>query len=261
MTAPTHGPRPVHEEDLHAYVDGRLDSDRRDAVAQRLAGDATLRRRVEDWQAQRELLREGLEFRQREPVPAALSLSNLAEARLVAARGNGRWRFAAGVVLALAAGAAGGWLAHGPQRPSEIARLSLEAVSAYRVFANDAAHGIELAPDNQVELTGLMTQKLGRSVAVPDLSRLGYHLLGGRVLAVMYGPAAMLVYEDGSHNRITVYIQPMRVGEETPMRSVDAGAVDGYAWINRQIGYGVVSEGDRARLHSIANQVRDSVGL
>ena len=138
-------------------------------------------------------------------------------------------------------------MAHGPQRPSEIARLSLEAVSAYRVFANDPAHGIELPPDDPVELTRRMTQTLGRSVAVPDLSRAGYHLVGGRVLAVMYGPAGMLVYEDAAHNRITVYIQPMRVGEETPMRSVDAGAVDGYAWINRQIGYGVVSEGDRAR--------------
>jgi anti-sigma factor RsiW len=71
----------------------------------------------------------------------------------------------------------------------------------------------------------------------------------------------MLIYEDAQHNRITVYIQPMRLGEETPMRPVDAGAVDGYAWINRQIGYSVMSDGDRARLHSIANQVRDRVRL
>ncbi len=254
-------PRPVHEEDLHAYVDDRLDPERRDAVARRLAADAVLRRRVEDWRAQRDLLRDGLAFRQQEPVPPSLSLSSLAEARLATVRGAARWRSAAGIVMALAVGTAAGWVAHGPQRPSEIARLSLEAVSAYRVFANDPAHGIELPPDDPVELTRRMTQTLGRSVAVPDLSRAGYHLVGGRVLAVMYGPAGMLVYEDAAHNRITVYIQPMRVGEETPMRSVDAGAVDGYAWINRQIGYGVVSEGDRARLHSIANQVRDGVGL
>ena len=259
MTDPT--PRPFLEEELHAYLDDRLDPERREAVARRLAADAPLRARVEDWRAQRDMLRDGLQFRQREPVPPALSLSNLAELRLAAAHGAGRWRFAAGLALALTVGAGAGWLAHGPQRPSEIARLSLEAVSAYRVFANDPAHGVELPPDSPVDLTSLMTQKLGRSVAVPDLSQLGYRLLGGRVLAVMYGPAAMLVYEDAGHNRITVYIQPMRLGEETPMRSVDAGAVDGYAWINRQIGYGVVSEGDRARLHSIANQVRDSVRL
>ena len=119
-------------------------------------------------------------------------------------------------------------------------RLSLEAASAYRVFANDLPHRPCRAAraDSPVALAGLDDPEAGpHRVAVPDLSQLGYHLLGGRVLAVMYGPAAMLVYEDSQHNRITVYIQPMRRGQETPMRSVDAGAVDGYAWINRQIGY------------------------
>ena len=250
-------PRPVQEEELHAYVDDRLDPERRQEVARRLAADAGLRRRVEDWRTQRDAMREALAFCHREPIPPGLSLSNLAEARLATAHRGGSWRMAASVVLALAVGAAGGWLAHGPRTPSEIARLSLEAASAYRTFGNDSVHTIELRPDSVADITGMITQKLGRSIAIPDLSKLGYRLLGGRMLAVMYGPAAMLIYEDGQHNRIAVYIQPMRLGEETPMRPVDAGAVDGYAWINRKIGYGVMSEGDRARLHSIANQVRD----
>ena len=250
-------PRPVQEEELHAYVDDRLDPERRQEVARRLAADAGLRRRVEDWRSQRDAMREALAFRHREPIPPGLSLSTLAEARLSTAHRGGPWRMAASVLLALAVGAAGGWLAHGPRSPSEIARLSLEAASAYRTFGNDSVRTIELRPDSVADITGMITQKLGRSVVIPDLSPLGYRLLGGRMLAVMYGPAAMLIYEDGQHNRIAVYIQPMRLGEETPMRSVDAGAVDGYAWINRQIGYGVMSEGDRARLQSIANQVRD----
>ncbi|WP_158745476.1 anti-sigma factor [Acidisphaera sp. L21] len=254
-------PRPVQEEELHAFVDDRLDPERREAVARRLAVDPALQRRVDDWRAQRDILRDALAFRHREPIPPALSLSSLAEARLAAGSRGNQWRLAASIVLALAVGGAGGWLAHGPQNPTEIARLSMEAASAYRTFANDSAHAIELRPDSAIELTGLITQKLGRSVAIPDLTALGYHLLGGRMLAVMYGPAAMLIYEDAQHNRITVYIQPMRRGDEMPMRSVDAGTVDGYAWINRQIGYSVMSEGDRARLHSIANRVRDSVGL
>ncbi len=261
MTDRSQGASPVHEEELHAYVDGRLDPARREEVARRLAGDPALQRRVEAWRSQRDMLQAALDIRHREPVPPTLSLSSLAEARLAAFRGPGWSRFAAGIVLALALGGASGWLARGSQRPSEIARLSIEAVSAYRVFANDSAPGIELRPDNRRELSASLTQKLGRSVPLPDLSALGYRLLGGRVLSAMYGPAAMLIYADAQGNRMTVYIQPMRVGEETPMRSVDAGVVDGYAWINRQIGYSVMSDGDRARLHSIANQVRDSVGL
>ncbi len=254
-------PRPVLEEELHAYVDDRLDPERREEVARRLAADPVLRSRVEDWRAQRDMLREALAFRTREPIPPELGLSNLAEARLAAAQRGNHWRVAASVVLALAIGAAGGWLAHGPRSPSEITRLSMEAASAYRTFGKDSVRSIELRPDGQADLVAMLDKKLGRSIAVPDLSSAGYHLLGGRVLAVMYGPAAMLIYEDARHNRISVYIQPMRLGEETPMRPVDAGPVDGYAWINRQIGYSVMSEGDQARLHSIANQVRDGVRL
>ena len=253
--------RPVLEEELHAYVDDRLDPERRAEVARRLAADPALRSRMDDWQAQRDGLRDALAFRFREPIPPELGLANLAEARLATVQRNSHWRVAASVAAALAVGAAGGWLAHGPGNPSEITRLSLEAASAYRIFGKDAARSIELRADDRAELVALMDRKLGRPVTVPDLSPLGYRLLGGRVLAVMYGPAAMLIYEDARHDRITVYIQPMRVGEEAPMRPVDAGAVDGYAWINQQVGYSVMSDGDRARLHSIANQVRDGVRL
>jgi anti-sigma factor RsiW len=258
MSGPS-DPRPVLEEELHAYVDDRLDPERREEVARRLAADPALRSRVDDWRAQRDMLREALAFRYREPIPPELGLANLAEARLGTVQRRRHWRVAASVLVALTVGAAGGWMAHGPRNPSEITRLSLEAASAYRIFGKDAA--IELRADNQAELVALLDRKLGRTITVPDLSPVGYRLLGGRVLAVMYGPAAMLVYEDAQHNRITVYIQPMRLGEETPMRPVDAGAVDGYAWINQRVGYSVLSDGDRARLHSIANQVRDGVRL
>jgi anti-sigma factor RsiW len=66
----------------------------------------------------------------------------------------------------------------------------------------------------------------------------------------------MLLYSDAAGNRITVYVQPMAVGAPAPMRQVEAQSVDGYAWIERQVGYTVLSEGDHDRLHAMANQVR-----
>jgi anti-sigma factor RsiW len=248
-------PRPVQEAELHAYVDGRLDPARAAEVECRMAADAALRQRVEAWRDQRDGLRAALDFKRREPVPHALSLGSLAEAR---SRAAARWRMAAGIVLALSLGGAGGWFARGQQRPTEIARLGMEAASAYRIFANDPTRAIEIGSENQAELVGWMTQKLGRRIAVPDLAPQGYHLLGGRVLAAMYGPAALLIYENAARDRITVYVQPMRLGEEAAMRPIGVQAVDGYAWINRQIGYSVMSDGDPGRLQSIADRVRDS---
>lgn len=250
-------PRPVSEDDLHAYVDDRLPPGRRAELEGLLRTDMALRRRVEDWRAQRDGLRDALAARGHEAVPAALSLSSLAEARRVTSRRTAALRIAAGVALSLGLGAAGGWMARGVSGPTEIARLGLEAASAYRVYANLPGRAVEVDAANRAELVGWMTHALGRPVAVPDLSAAGYRLLGGRVLAAMYGPAAMLVYEDAQLNRITVYVQPMRRGDPAPMRPLAPGPVDGYAWIDGQVGYGVLSQGDQAHLHAIANSIRD----
>ena len=100
---------------------------------------------------------------------------------------------------------------------------------------------------------------------MPDLSRLGYHFMGGRLLAAVGGPAAMLLYEDGAGNRVTVYVQPMHGPERVPMRQVESaaannsGKVGGYAWINGQIGYGVMATTASPELHTLANTVRDEM--
>jgi anti-sigma factor RsiW len=174
---------------------------------------------------------------------------------------SSRAAIAASLVLTLVLGGAGGWMIRGSRGPTEIGRLEMEATSAYRVFANDPARAIELSSDNRAEMVAWMTQKLGQKVSVPDLSGSGYHLMGGRMLSAMYGPAAMLIYQDGSANRITVYVQPMTVGKPAPMRQIEARSVDGYAWIEHQVGYTVLSEGDHDRLHSLANKVRAEARL
>ena len=63
-----------------------------------------------------------------------------------------------------------------------------------------------------------MADRLGRRVDVPNLGGLGYHFIGGRVLAAVGGPAAMLMYGDAGGSRVTVYIQPMATDETLPMR-------------------------------------------
>jgi anti-sigma factor RsiW len=46
--------RPVQEDDLHVYVDDRLDTARRAEVASHLQANPALQRRVEDWCQQAE---------------------------------------------------------------------------------------------------------------------------------------------------------------------------------------------------------------
>jgi anti-sigma factor RsiW len=257
MTDPS---RPVQEDELHAYVDDRLDPARRAEVDRHLRANPALQRRVDGWREQAEALRDALAFKLHEPVPSSLHLGRLLEQRIAGRRWrllNGPWRVAATMLLMVGLGAAGGWTARGMQRMGEVTRLGMEAAAAHSVFAGDPTHPIEIGWENQPELKAWIDRKLGRSVSVPDLGAQGYRLIGGRVLSTMIGPAAMLVY-DGDHGaRITVFLQPMR-SDVAPMQAVRANAASGYAWIDAHMGYSVMSDGDTS-MQGLADRVRQAM--
>ena len=257
MTDPN---RPVQEDELHAYVDDRLEPVRRAEVERHLRTNPALQHRVDGWREQAEALREAMAFKLQEPVPSSLNLGRLLEQRIAGRQWRlfaTRWRVAAAMVLMLGVGAAAGWTVRGTQRMGEVTRLGMEAAAAHTVFAADPAHPIELGPDHQAELVAWIDRKLHRPVEVPDLRAQGYRLMGGRVLSTMVGPAAMLVYDDARGARITVFLQPMR-SDVAPMQPVRAGAANGYAWIDAHMGYGVISDGD-ASMHGLADRVRQAM--
>jgi anti-sigma factor RsiW len=249
--------RPVQEDELHAYVDDRLDPTRRTEVEAYLRANPVLRRRIEGWRQQTEALRAALAFKLHEPVPSSLHLGRLLEQRAMQRHGGvfgNLWRAAAVLVLTLGLGVAAGWTARGTQRMGEVTRLGMEAAAAHAVFGADQTRPIEIGPQDRPELVQWIDRKLHRTINVPDLTAQGYRLIGGRVLATMIGAAAMLVYEDDHGGRITVFLQPMRSDTAT-MQSVSSGAASGYAWIDEHMGYGVISDGDIS-IHGLADQVR-----
>ena len=72
------------EADLHAFVDGLLESERRPAVLRRLAASPADRARVEAWQSQNDLIRAAFAGIEREPLPAMLDLEPVRHLRRVA---------------------------------------------------------------------------------------------------------------------------------------------------------------------------------
>ncbi len=253
MIDPIH---PVHEDELHAFVDNRLGPARQAEIERLLGQDPALRERIEDWRRQSEGLRAAFAFKAREPVPRSLHFGQLLESRLSR---RASWRMAAGLAFAVSLGAASGWAAHSHWGRNDMAWLTAQAASAHRVFATDDTRPVELSADSQATFVSWMSQRLGHHVGVPDLTTLGYHFIGGRVLAAMGGPAAMLLYDDGAGSRITVYVQPMNGAPIVPMRPVVDAAVSGYAWINGQVGYSVMAEGQPPTIHTLANKVRDDM--
>lgn len=256
MSEPNHS---MLEDDLHAYADGRLDPARQGEVEAALARDPAQMARVTAWRAQAQGLRDALAPRLAEPVPTRLSVSWLAEQRLVRRRPG--WQMAAAIVMALGLGGAGGWAVRGPVRSTELRRLSMEAASAHLVFAEDA-HGVEVDGLDRVVLAQRASQTMGRKVTLPDLSSYGYRLLGGRMLSAMYGPATMLMYADAAGKRLTVYVQPVGPSEPVPMQRVLVRSVGGYVWIKNNVGCSVLADDNTTTLHiKMANTVRDELAL
>lgn len=101
---------PITEEELHASVDGLLGAERQQAVACYLQHHPEVAQRVSAYHAQRERLQAVFAPRAAEPVPPALNLARLIEARLLSQRRSG-WQIAVSAVLAFGVGSAAGWLA------------------------------------------------------------------------------------------------------------------------------------------------------
>jgi anti-sigma factor RsiW len=251
--------RPIGEDDLHAFVDGFLDTERRLAVERYLTDHPDAAARIAGWQAANKALREAIGWKAQQPVPVALNVARLVEARL--ARRWSNWRIAAGVVLALMIGAGSGWMARGPGAPTGVASVGMEAMATYHMFAADDMHPVEFSADQRPQLVNWISRRLGRHVAPPDLSKSGYQFMGARLVATPLGPACMFVYSDAKQNRIELYVRPMEKRDmQAPMRPMQAKHMAGYTWANDGLGFGVVAGQPMPALHEISNQVRSEMG-
>jgi len=248
---------PVSEEDLHAYVDGRLDAERRDAVDRYLRNHPELAASITTDISRRNALREALRAYATSPTPPQLNLTRLVEERL--RRRQAPWRVAAATLLAFAVGAGGGlWLANRP--PSGIGALTREAAISYIVYAVDEHRPVEIRADQRNVMTRWLSNRLNRQVAPPDLSAAGYELLGGRLVASPHGAAALFVYENTHHKRLIIYVRPMaEPGETTAIKAVDVDDLDGCTWIDQGIGYSLIANESYAHLQELSQGVRQQV--
>ena len=132
---------PVTEEELHAYVDGELPSDRRPAVEAWLAAHPDDMARVNGWRALADAIRARYGAVATEPVPARLSLRQIE-------RADRSWLgvAAAATIAAFVVGGTAGWTAHDvtTPRPNAAATSTAEAVDAYKLYVVEVRHPVEV---------------------------------------------------------------------------------------------------------------------
>ncbi|MCC8978730.1 anti-sigma factor family protein [Bradyrhizobium acaciae] len=245
--------RPISEDDLHAYVDHALEAERQAEVAAYLEGHPDVAERVASFSDQRSMLRAALAPIAEEPLPPQLNLSRIIESKR---RRPASFRWAIAAMLMLAIGGVGGWAIRGAtEAPTGgLAALAQEASDSYHVYASDRTRPVELR--DSTELVQWVSNRLQQPVKLPDLTKSGYRLMGGRVVPTAHGPAAMFMYDDDHGERLVVLTRPMTTDQNAPMAPHSGSDFAGFSWADGGMGYSVVGPGAAEQLKPLANEIR-----
>ncbi|PWS37347.1 hypothetical protein DFH01_10925 [Falsiroseomonas bella] len=244
---------PIGEDDLHAFVDGRLDPMRAPAVERYLAERPEEAARVRAFASQRDALRAALAFKAVEPIPTRLRIETLRAARRRAALAWGR--IAAAVVLLLLAGAGLGWTMRGTLQANLVpAELPSAPTALHRLIAQGPTRLEASARDTNI--TGWLREHLGEAIPLPDLSGFGFALEVAWVLPAQARPSAMLLFVDPDGIAVSVWRRPAHDPVPRPMRCADEpGGLVTYSWSDGRHLHAVTAFLPRERLRPIAQAV------
>jgi anti-sigma factor RsiW len=257
---------PITEADLHAYVDGKLPEARRAEVEAYLEQRPEEADRIRAYSAQNAQLRALFDPVLGEPVPGRMSAPKEAP---------WQWqRLVAGLAIALVSGGAG-WLLHGqaggevrfarndgmaaPQHAA-MAGLAHQAAIAHVVYSPEVRRPVEIGADQEDQLVAWLSKRLGSTIRPPRLGKVGYELIGGRLLPGTQGPVAQFMYHDSAGQRLTLYVSTDQAhNRDTGFRFSQEGPVNVFYWIDGKFGYALSAGINKGELARVATAVYEQL--
>jgi anti-sigma factor RsiW len=248
---------PVEEDDLPARIDGRLPPERAEMVDTYLAAHPEERERWSQYAEQREALRAAFGAQPGGPIPTRLQVSHLLARRR---RRHHRQlaRIAAAVAL-LILGGVGGWTARDVLPSLTLSASAIlasavfdDAIAAHRTFSVETRHPVEVGANEEAHLVQWLSKRLGHRLIAPDLTALGFQLMGGRLLPADSGPAALFMYENGKGTRLTCYYLSANVGGETEFKYREQNGTSAFYWVEDGLAYAIAANTDRDLLLKVA---------
>lgn len=249
---------PITDDDLAAYADGQLAAERREAVEQAIARDASLASRVAAIREQNAALRDALDPWLAEAIPPRLLAA--AEGRAGGGRLLRMWpAFAAAATLVL--GIAVGWFGRDLmlERSGTPTTFARQAALTHALYAADPRRPVEVWANEEEGLVRWLTRRLSYDAHVPNLNALGYSLVGGRLVAGNEKPTALVMYENADKQRLTLQwrVTKDKGGEagETSFRYALENGVGVFYWIDDECAYALSGPLDRGELLAVARVV------
>lgn len=196
----------THDEQLHAYIDGELAEEARQAFEQNLAGNPELAARVALFEADKARLTQIYGTLAGDPLPVQWiqTIENQAHRRR-----NRQALFSIEAIAGIAAALMlliGGSLLYRQSMPHE--EPIIEEALAARSDTLPTQAIIPVRASDQGAATHTLAATLAMHVGVPDLSRMGYRLTGMRVYTnVPGGKAVELLYRHRDNRMFALYLR------------------------------------------------------
>ena len=246
---------PLSEDDLHAYADNQLPPERAQAISAVLAREPALAGRVAEIRKQNALLRDSLDPWLAEPLPRELLV---ASARSSAHPRLPWLRPALAVAASLVIGVGIGWFGRGEMLQLEGTPVTFprQAALTHALYAADVNRPVEVWAAEEQRLVTWLSKRLGFQLRAPDLQRVGFSLVGGRLVAGNEKPGALFMYEDADRHRISLLVRKDDIAShETAFRYAYEDGVGVFYWIDENCGYAISGRIDKGQLLSIARVV------
>jgi anti-sigma factor RsiW len=246
---------PLSEDDLHAFADNQLSSERAQEVAAALAREPALAGRVAEIKRQNALLRDAFDPWLAEPLPRKLlRASSHAGAPSIWKRLRPALAIAATLVL----GVSLGWFGREEllRRDGTPVTFSRQAALTHALYAADQNRPVEVWAAEEQRLVNWLSKRLNFPLRAPDLNSVGFSLVGGRLVAGNEKPGAMFMYENADKQRISLLVRKDEIpSHETAFRYAKEDGVSVFYWIDDQCGYAISGRIDKTQLLAIARVV------
>jgi anti-sigma factor RsiW len=245
--------------DLLALADGQLDGDpcHKARLESIVARSPELSERLREYRFQAEALRRTYDPCLAEPVPQRLSDA-------LEGSGNGRPRalraIAAAFLAAVACGA--GWTAGRITRPdpatwmTQAADLITPASVRKAGSPTDRAAGTETL---RTRLPDWLVAEVSPRMETPDLSPLGFDLIGLGTVETAAGPVLRLDYQSTDGRVINLFLRRRWHQQETSIQTQEENGVTITSWMEGPLATAIAGPISRAQAIAIARAVRSAL--
>jgi len=244
------------ESEFQAYVDGQLLEPRLSQMEAFLANNPQEAARLDSYSQQNSTLHAFYDDVLQEPIPERFLMKNKKDKFPIFAR-------SAAAVFFMAMGGLLSFFLQSEyfHKPSVFtSQLIQPAVNAYKVYAPEVLHAVEVKADQQQHLFKWLSKRLETDIKAPDLEGSGYSLIGGRLLPSRYKPSALFMYENKKANRVSLYIRHHQWDQESVLfKYVRKDDVSMFYWIDGEIGYALSGDIDKAELLSLSHVIHESL--